>query len=130
LSISVDQERNIWFAGEEMASQFVYLRDTYVGVKDEPGKRFIAPSKFVLHQNYPNPFNPSTTIEFDIPEKTNVKLIIYDILGREVETIIDKELEPGKYKINFTATNLPSGVYFYTLKTPKFTKTNKMLLIK
>jgi hypothetical protein len=128
--ISVDQERNIWFAGEEMASQFVYLRDTYVGVKDEPGKRFIAPSKFVLHQNYPNPFNPSTTIEFDIPEKTNVKLIIYDILGREVETIIDKELEPGKYKINFTATNLPSGVYFYTLKTPKFTKTNKMLLIK
>jgi ligand-binding sensor domain-containing protein len=88
------------------------------------------PTNFVLYQNYPNPFNPSTTIEFDIPEKTNVKLIIYDILGREVETLIDKELEPGKYKLNFTATNLPSGVYFYTLKTPKFTKTNKMLLIK
>jgi photosystem II stability/assembly factor-like uncharacterized protein len=88
------------------------------------------PEVFQLYQNYPNPFNPSTTIEFDIPERTNVKLVIYDILGREVETIIDKELEPGKYKINFTATNLPSGVYFYTLKTPKFTKTNKMLLIK
>jgi ligand-binding sensor domain-containing protein len=88
------------------------------------------PTEYALYQNYPNPFNPSTTIEFDIPERTNVKLVIYDILGREVETLIDKELEPGKYKINFTATNLPSGVYFYRLKTPKFTKTNKMLLIK
>jgi ligand-binding sensor domain-containing protein len=88
------------------------------------------PTEYALYQNYPNPFNPTTTIEFDIPEKTNVKLIIYDILGREVETLIDKELEPGKYKINFTATNLPSGVYFYTLKTPKFTKTKKMLLVK
>jgi hypothetical protein len=88
------------------------------------------PTNFALYQNYPNPFNLSTTIEFDIPERTSVKLIIYDILGREIETLIDKELEPGKYKINFTATNLPSGVYFYTLKTPKFTKTNKMLLIK
>jgi len=87
-------------------------------------------SKFSHCQKYPNPFNLTTTIEFDIPERTNVKLVVYDILGREVETLIDKELEPGKYKINFTATNLPSGVYFYTLRTPKFTKTNKMLLIK
>jgi hypothetical protein len=86
--------------------------------------------RFNLYQNYPNPFNPTTTIEFDIPERANVKLVVYDILGREVETLIDKELEPGKYKVNFDATNLPSGVYFYTLRTPKFTKTNKMLLIK
>jgi ligand-binding sensor domain-containing protein len=88
------------------------------------------PTEYALYQNYPNPFNPSTTIEFDIPERTNVKLIIYDILGREVETLIDKELEPGKYKINFTTTNLPSGVYFYTLRTPKSIQTKKMLLIK
>jgi hypothetical protein len=88
------------------------------------------PTEYALYQNYPNPFNPSTTIEFDIPERTNVKLVVYDILGREVETLIDKELEPGKYKLNFNATDLPSGVYFYTLKTQKFTKTNKMLLIK
>jgi hypothetical protein len=88
------------------------------------------PTKFILYQNYPNPFNPSTTIEFDIPEKTDVKLIVYDILGREVETLIDKELEPGKYKVNFEAKDLPSGVYFYTLRAPKLTKTNKMILIK
>jgi hypothetical protein len=93
-------------------------------------EKFIKVYNFALYQNYPNPFNSTTTIEFDIPERTNVKLVIYDILGREVETLIDKELEPGKHKINFNATNLPSGVYFYTLRTPEFTKTNKMLLIK
>ncbi len=68
--------------------------------------------------------------EFDIPERTNVKLIIYDILGREVEKLVESELEPGKYKVNFNSKDLPSGLYFYALKTPKFTKTNKMLLIK
>jgi hypothetical protein len=88
------------------------------------------PLSFELYQNYPNPFNPTTTIEFDIPERSNVKLIIYDILGREVKKLIDKELDPGKYKVNFDAKDLSSGVYFYTLRTSKFTKTNKMLLIK
>jgi surface antigen len=100
--------------------------DAVTGVSEEN----TIPKSYALYQNYPNPFNPTTTIEFDIPERSNVKLVVYDILGREVETLIDKELEPGKYKLNFTATDLPSGVYFYTLRTPKFTKTNKMLLIK
>jgi hypothetical protein len=85
---------------------------------------------FQIAKNYPNPFNPTTTIEFDIPERTNVKLIIYDILSREVETLIDKELEPGKYKINFTAINLPSGVYFYRLQAGNFIEQKKMILIK
>jgi hypothetical protein len=88
------------------------------------------PTNFALYQNYPNPFNPSTTIEFDIPERTNVKLVVYDILGREVEILIDKELEPGKYKINFTATNLPTGVYFYRLQAGNFIEQKKMILIK
>jgi len=138
-------ETATWFSAQQL-----YLLDTlYYSLVTKRGGKFISkiykmwidstitsvfdnfsPSDFALYQNYPNPFNPSTTIEFDIPERINVKLIIYDILGREVETLIDKELEPGKYKLNFNATNLPSGVYFYTLRTPKFTKTNKMLLIK
>jgi hypothetical protein len=88
------------------------------------------PTEYALYQNYPNPFNPSTTIEFDIPERTNVKLVVYDILGREVKTIIDKELEPGKYKLNFNATNLPSGVYFYLIRAGNFVKVKKMTLIK
>jgi minor extracellular serine protease Vpr len=115
---------NTWGWGKVNA--YSAIRKIVVSVTEEN----ILPKSYALNQNYPNPFNPTTTIEFDIPEKTNVKLVVYDILGREVETLIDKELEPGKYKLNFTATNLPSGVYFYTLKTPKFTKTNKMLLIK
>jgi len=84
----------------------------------------------LLHQNYPNPFNSSTTIEFEVPQKAHVNLIIYDILGREIKTLVNKELEPGRYNLYFNASNLPSGIYLYTLKTPKFTKTNKMILIK
>ncbi len=88
------------------------------------------PSGFYLYQNYPNPFNPTTTIEFDIPERTFVKIAIYDILGREIEKLVDGELDAGRYKVNFVAYNLPSGVYFYTMKTAKFTQTNKMILLK
>jgi ligand-binding sensor domain-containing protein len=127
-AIAIDKQGNKWI-GTNVGGLAVYREGGVILPVEEKETNEI-PSKFTLYQNYPNPFNPSTTIEFDIPERTNVKLIVYDILGREIETLIDKELEPGKYKINFTATNLPSGVYFYTLKTPKFTKTNKMLLIK
>jgi ligand-binding sensor domain-containing protein len=129
-AIAIDGGGNKWI-GTDGGGLAVYREGGViippVEVKEKSNE---IPTKFTLYQNYPNPFNPSTTIEFDIPERSNVKLVIHDILGREVETLIDKELEPGKYKINFTATNLPSGVYFYTLRTPKFTKTNKMLLIK
>jgi ligand-binding sensor domain-containing protein len=128
-AIAIDGQGNKWIG--TLGGLAVYREGGViippVEVKEKSNE---IPTNFSLYQNYPNPFNPSTTIEFDIPERTNVKLVVYDILGREVETLVDKELEPGKYKINFTATNLPSGVYFYTLKTPKFTKTNKMLLVK
>ncbi len=88
------------------------------------------PSKFALYQNYPNPFNPITTIEFDIPEKVRTELIIYDVLGKTVATLINEELEPGRYRINFNSGEIPSGVYFYTLKAGKFSQTRKMILTK
>jgi hypothetical protein len=88
------------------------------------------PTKFALYQNYPNPFNPSTTISYDLPERSRVKLSIYNILGQEVATLVNGEQEPGRYNINFDASGLPSGIYFYTLQTPYFTKTNKMVLVK
>ncbi len=100
---------------------------TIIPVKENTS---VISSNFALHQNYPNPFNSTTTIEFEISERASVNLIVYDILGREIEKLVDKELEPGRYKVNFNVVNLPSGVYFYTLKTAKFTQTNKMLLIK
>jgi hypothetical protein len=129
-AIVIDEQGNKWIGTREGGLAVYREGGVIIPPVEVKEKSNEIPTNFALYQNYPNPFNPSTTIEFDIPERTNIKLVIYDILGREVETIVDKELEPGKYKINFTATNLPSGVYFYTLKTPKFTKTNKMLLIK
>jgi hypothetical protein len=88
------------------------------------------PTKFTLYQNYPNPFNPTTTISYDLPVRAHVKLTVYNILGQDVATLVDSEQEPGRYDVKFDASGLPSGIYFYTLQTPYFTKTNKMVLIK
>lgn len=85
---------------------------------------------YSLEQNYPNPFNPSTMIRFTLPEQSNVKLIITDVLGNEVETIVNENLPAGKYTKSFNAVNLPSGVYFYSLITDNFKETKKMLLLR
>jgi len=88
------------------------------------------PDKFYLSQNYPNPFNPSTTIEYNIPKAGLVTLKIYDILGREVRTIVNKEKTAGSYKISFNASSFASGVYFYRLTSGGFTLIKKMVLLK
>jgi hypothetical protein len=89
------------------------------------------PVKYDLSQNYPNPFNPSTRINYSIPVEGNVMLKIYDILGREVRTLINNELKSaGQYTINFDASNLPSGIYFYRLQAGDFVLVKKMILLK
>lgn len=90
------------------------------------------PDKFSLKQNYPNPFNPGTKIIFEIPKsvKGNIKLKIYDVLGKEIAVLIDKSLALGSYEYDFNANNLSSGVYFYTLTAGSFTETKRMLLVK
>jgi hypothetical protein len=90
------------------------------------------PESFSLAQNYPNPFNPSTKIRFEIPKGTagNVQLIVYDVMGREIEVLLDERLTGGEYEVNFLAGNITSGVYFYKLITGSFTDTKKMILIK
>lgn len=88
------------------------------------------PEKFALMQNYPNPFNPLTAIGFDIPEDCRVKLTLYDILGRQVRTLLDGEKKAGSYLIRLDAVNLPSGVYFYSIRAGRFNETKKMLLIR
>ena len=85
---------------------------------------------FQLSQNYPNPFNPVTKIEYQVPSFSHVTLKLYDILGNEIATLVDEEKSFGVYKITFIAGNLPSGVYFYQLKTENFVETKKMILIK
>ena len=95
----------------------------------------IIPDKFNLYQNYPNPFNPVTNIRFEIPsdvkrKTSDVKLTIYDIVGKEIVALVNEELNPGSYEVKFDGTNLPSGIYFYRLTTDDFSQTKKMFLIK
>ncbi|MCB0751850.1 MAG: T9SS type A sorting domain-containing protein [Ignavibacteriae bacterium] len=89
---------------------------------------------YKLYQNYPNPFNP-TTISYQIPnqvrdDNANLTLKVYDVLGREIKTLLNEAKKPGTYEVQFDASELSSGIYFYTLKTGSFYSTKKMLLIK
>jgi hypothetical protein len=85
---------------------------------------------FALHQNYPNPFNTSTTIQFTIPSTEFVTLCIYDLSGREIGTLVNKELPRGKYSVKWNTKDLASGVYFYCLRAGEFTETRKLILTK
>ena len=99
------------------------------------------PKEFVLYQNYPNPFNPSTTIKYEIPnvgtrDRVSVRIIVYDILGNEVATLVNEEKQPGVYEVEFGNVrtsrdlSLPSGIYFYQLKAENFTSIKKMVLLR
>jgi type IX secretion system substrate protein len=89
------------------------------------------PVKFSLSQNYPNPFNPSTIINYELRIMNDVKLIVYDVLGRKVKTLVNKTQPAGKYKVVFNGANMASGVYYYKLRVGKnFEQTRKMLLLR
>jgi hypothetical protein len=90
----------------------------------------LQPKTYALTQNYPNPFNPSTTIEYSVPENAYVSLKIFDMTGREISTLVSKQQETGTYIVNWNASNLSSGVYFYRLDAGNFTATKKMMLVK
>ena len=88
------------------------------------------PHNYVLHSNYPNPYNFSTRISYEIPVQSNVSIILYDVLGREVATLVNEVKSSGKHQFDFVESNLVSGVYFYTLRAGNFTQTRKMILLK
>jgi len=88
------------------------------------------PSSFALKQNFPNPFNPSTTIRYQLSEKSFVTLTVYDMIGKEVAELVNEEQAAGRYQVKFDAVNLSSGIYFYTLQTMGKTMTRKMMLLK
>jgi len=98
------------------------------------------PDNFSLYQNYPNPFNPTTKIKFNIPNMNpplskggqggSTFLKIYDILGREVAALVNENLSPGTYEVEWNASNYPSGIYFYQLKSEDFNQTRRMVLLK
>jgi hypothetical protein len=85
---------------------------------------------FDLGQNFPNPFNPSTKLNYDVPELSFVSINIYDVLGKEITTLVNKEQPQGYYEIEWNAASLPSGVYFYQLRSGDFMATKKMILLK
>jgi photosystem II stability/assembly factor-like uncharacterized protein len=97
------------------------------GVEPQPGE---LPQSYTLNQNYPNPFNPSTTIEYSIPTAGSVQLKVYDMIGREVATLVNQEQVAGKYAVMFDARTLASGVYFYRLVSGSFVSTKSLVLVK
>ena len=89
-----------------------------------------APANFKLFQNYPNPFNPSTKVKYEIPERSFVTIKVFDVLGNEVAALVNEEKTIGNYEVEFDATNLPTGIYFYKLQAGNFVEIKKMVLIK
>jgi hypothetical protein len=100
--------------------------NTITNVEDE----FNPDPEYRLNQNYPNPFNPTTTISYSIPMTSNVSLKIFNVVGREVASLVNESKSAGSYSINFNASGLSSGVYFYQLTTANFTATKKFILVK
>ncbi len=111
-----------------IAPVYQVFKSTLIGIQSISSE---VPSGFVLKQNYPNPFNPSTTIRFAVPKASNVTIEVFDITGRLVRTLASNELvTAGVKEVSFDASNLSSGIYFYTMKTAEFTETKKMILVK
>ena len=101
--------------------------DPTVGVEEIDNEM---PTEYVLYQNYPNPFNPRTNIGFRIADRGFVSIKVYDVLGKEIATLVNEEKPAGNYEVEFDATNLTSGIYFYQLKAGNLIETKKMLLLK
>ena len=118
------------FNGWCLSSSSYLLKTTSGGVTFANHITQNTTDQFKLFQNFPNPFNPSTNIKFQIKDSRFVSLIIFDILGKEIETLVNKKLSPGSYNVDWNASQYPSGVYFYKITTDGFSNTKRMLLIK
>ncbi|MBM2841526.1 MAG: 5'-Nucleotidase domain protein, partial [Bacteroidetes bacterium] len=128
-AISIAANRTHLFAGTSVSGVWRRpLSQIVVGVGSENITN--VPHKRSLDQNYPNPFNPSTKIQFQVPSSAFVELKVYDVLGREVATLLNEVLTPGSYEATFDASSLAGGVYFYRLTTSSFSATRKLLLLK
>lgn len=131
--------------GEDVAEYYVVAEDINNNISSESLHKIIDGTSYIqwkiavqgtndefyfLKQNYPNPFNPITTINYQIKEKGFVTLRIYNMLGKEVATLVNEIKSEGAYFVNFDASNLPSGVYIYSLRANEFVQNNKMTLLK
>ncbi len=126
-SISFVNIENGWICGSKGSIYFTPKGSNITMISQNNQE---IPLYFRLSQNYPNPFNPITKIEFAIPKTALVKLIVYDLLGREMSEIVNDVIKPGTYEATFNGSRLPSGVYFFRMITEGYSETKKMLLIK
>jgi len=101
-----------------------------IKVINEIEEENIKANKYTLYHNYPNPFNPTTKIKYSVPQTSQVQIKVFDVLGNEIETLVNEEKRIGTYEITWYAENLPSGVYFYQIKAGSFVETKKMILMK
>lgn len=119
------------FNGSNSGDQWNFAANKIITVVQPTGiEDNISINSFKLMQNYPNPFNPSTVISWQSPIGSQQKLSVYDLLGNEVAVLVDEWLEAGNHSVNFDASNLPSGVYFYQLQRGSFVETKKMILLR
>ena len=124
----LDQDNSITEIHENNNKGYAILGSSSVsGVEDE---NYILPDDYVLYQSYPNPFNPSTTIKYSIPNVDKVSIKVYDILGKEVATLVNEYKNAGTYTVEFNAARFASGIYFYQIKSGSFVETKKMILLK
>jgi len=116
--------------GNGFSSESFYSHENQTNSIEASNGDELLPMSFQLFQNYPNPFNPKTIINYELRITSYVSLKVYDGLGKEVETLVNKELNPGSYEVDFDGGNYPSGIYFYTLTAGDYKETKQMLLIK
>jgi hypothetical protein len=128
----LNSSSNWYYINKNSDTIYVYLIRAYVSFPQTSVRQVVElkPSRFQLMQNYPNPFNPSTRISFDIAEPSHVKLVVFDLLGREVKVLVDEEKNPGRYEVDFNASELPSGVYLYRFITASFSEVKKLTVIR
>jgi hypothetical protein len=130
------ESRTYFFTDSKLISGEYYYRlkqldfDGSFSYSDEIAVEVETPAEYALEQNYPNPFNPTTNITFSLAEASVVKMAVYNLLGQKVSVILDEQREAGSHSITFDASELPSGTYFYTIETPEFRQTKKMILTK
>jgi len=116
--------------GSDSSSYGAILKTTNGGVTFVETENDIVVTEFKLYQNYPNPFNPATSINYSIPSESLVNIKIYNSIGEEIIELVNEVQSVGFYKVNFEASNLPSGIYFYRLKSSSFAETKKMALLR
>lgn len=121
--INYSSDFNVW---QDDGYVFILENQTITSIENEKAH----PNNYYLSQNFPNPFNPLTNIEFYLPEDGIVTIVIYDILGQKVTELVNEFRKSGNYRIQFNGSDLPGGIYFFTMKASNFTQTRKMVLVK